>query len=172
MKVVLISLLYFHISDHNHLIFYSPDSTTLFTKTFISFSISRKSEKMPTACPRKNGKGTWASVIKWGVWEAAFSFQTLGSRRRRANYSKRKVFYLTWNGIQLPCISVGIISFLITSNIFVQLLYYKTNKVKVSSLYWYETSEFYLYWLESVHRYVEDFCWQGSLLGLSLCAKM
>ena len=51
----------------NHLIFYFPDSTTLFTKTFISFPISRKSEKMPTACPRKNGKGTWASVKKWGV---------------------------------------------------------------------------------------------------------
>ena len=71
----------------NHLIFYYPDSTTLFTKTFISFSISRKSEKMPTAWTRKNGNCTWASVIKWGVWEAAFSFQTLGSRRRRANYS-------------------------------------------------------------------------------------
>ena len=51
----------------NHLIFYFPDSTTLFTKTFISFSISRKSEKMPTAWTRKNGNCTWASVIKWRV---------------------------------------------------------------------------------------------------------
>ena len=50
----------------NHLIFYFPDSTTLFTKTFISFSISRKSEKMPTAWTRKNGNCTWASVKKWG----------------------------------------------------------------------------------------------------------
>ena len=63
-KRICISLIF---TIRDHLIFYFPDSTTLRQISFVSFSLSRKSEKMPTAWTRKNGNCTWASVKKWGV---------------------------------------------------------------------------------------------------------